>query len=163
MKIALINCFSGNVMSPDAPPYGLLYIGSALERAGYQVCVYDRHLNSKQDVSSFVCNILEEEFDVLGLGGIASAYKDAIEIASCFKKSAPQKKIIVGGYLGSTAKALLKKANIEAVVLGEGEISTIKLLRALSNGEPLEDVPCIAFLRQWGDIYHSTRKPNRKS
>lgn len=145
--IVLINCYSGNPMPPDAPPYGLLYVGSALQRAGYDVQIFDRHLGSTQDTISFCEQFLTEKNQIFALGGVASAYKDAIEISSYLKSQKPSCKIIAGGYLGATAECLLLKAPIDAIVRGEGEITAVKLVEALINNKPLEDIRGISFLK----------------
>jgi anaerobic magnesium-protoporphyrin IX monomethyl ester cyclase len=156
--ITLINCFSGNPCPPDAPPYGLLYVGSAIQRAGFPVRIYDRHLDIQMDVKKFCDQLISEEYHVLGLGGVASAYKDAIQIASYIKRKKPESKIIVGGYLGSTAEQLLIHAPIDAVVRGEGEITTIELLWALLQNKPLADIPGLIYLNE-GEII---KTPYRK-
>lgn len=145
--IILINCFSGNPMPPDAPPYGLLYVGSALQRAGYKVLIYDRHLNIAQDTVSFCEQFLTNDCQIFGLGGVASAYKDSIELALYLKSRRPSCKIIVGGYLGATAHCLLHRAPIDAIVRGEGEITAVELVDALLNGKPLADIHGISFLK----------------
>ena len=146
-KITLINCFSGNLAPPDAPPYGLLYVGSALRRAGYKVRIYDRHLDVRQDIISFGEIVLNSDDEVFGLGGVASAYKDAVELAIFLKKRRPGCKIIVGGYLASTARSFLRRAPIDLVVKGEGEITTIEAMDALLEGRPLDKIKGIAFLK----------------
>ena len=145
--IVLINCFSGNPVPPDAPPYGLLYVGSALQRSGYSVQIFDRHLDITQDTISFCEQFLTEKNQIFALGGVASAYKDAIEIASYLKSQKPSCKIIAGGYLGATAECLLFKTPIDAIVRGEGEITAVKLVEALINNKPLEDIRGISFLK----------------
>lgn len=156
--ITLINCFSGNPVPPDAPPYGLLYVGSAIQRAGLAVRIYDRHLDIHQDVKSFCDQLLTQEDQIFGLGGVASAYKDAVQIASYLKKHKPECKIIAGGYLGSTANLLLSKAPIDAVVRGEGEVTTIELLDALRENKSLAEISGITYSKN-GVI---TNTPNRK-
>ena len=156
--VTLINCYSGNPIPPDAPPYGLLYVGSAIQRAGFPVRIYDRHLDIKLDVKTLCDQLLSAGYQIFGLGGIAAAYKDAVQIASYIKDRKPECKIIVGGYLGSTANQLLIHAPIDAVVRGEGEITTIELLGSLMQSKPLADIPGISFVRD-GKIVNT---PNRE-
>lgn len=157
-NITLINCFSGNPMLPDAPPYGLLYVGSALQRAGHKVRIHDRHLNVYQDVVSFGEKLLDGAGEIFGLGGVASAYKDAVELASYLKSRKPGCKIIIGGYLASTARCLLREAPVDIVVRGEGEITAVEAVDALLKGSPLDDIRGIAFLKD-GVIVNT---PNRE-
>lgn len=156
--IALINCYSGSPAPPDTPPYGLLYVGSALKRAGYAVSIHDRHLDSHQDVATFASKLLESRAQVFGLGGVASAYKDALELATYLKKQKPGCRIIAGGYLGSTLQSLLRKAPVEFVVRGEGEITAVEAMDALIKDRPLDDIRGISFLK--GGIVFNT--PNRE-
>ncbi len=157
-NIMLINCFSGNPVPPNTPPSGLLYVGSALQRAGYKVRILDRHLDIHQDVVSFGEKLLDGDHEIFGLGGVASAYKDAVELASYLKSRKPGCRIIAGGYLSPTAQCLLRKAPVDVVVRGEGEITAVEVVNALSKGRPLDDIPGITFLRD-GVIVNT---PNRE-
>lgn len=157
-NIMLVNCFSGNPAPPDTPPYGLLYVGSALERAGHKVRIRDRQLDARQDVVSFGEKLLDGDDEIFGLGGVASAYKDAVELASYLKSKRPECKIIAGGYLASTAHCLLRKAPIDVAVQGEGEIATIEAVNALLEDKPLDDIHGVTFLRD-GVIINT---PNRE-
>ncbi|MFA6030799.1 MAG: radical SAM protein [Elusimicrobiota bacterium] len=157
--ITLINCFSGNPVPPDAPPYGLLYVGSALKRAGYPVRIVDRHLDQGQSVDALCRSLLNgDEEQLFGLGGVASAYKDALEIAVRLKELKPRCRIVAGGYIGSTAHLLLLKAPIDAVVRGEGEITTLELLDALLEGRPLAGVHGLIHVRD-GTVVSTPARP----
>lgn len=145
--LTLVNCFSGNPVPPDSPPYGLLYVGSALRRAGHEVRILDRHLDIRQDAESFGEKLLDLGGDIFGLGGVASAYKDAVELASYLKKRRPGCKVIAGGYLASTVQSLLRNAPVDVAVRGEGEITAVELADALMNGRPLDDVRGITFMK----------------
>lgn len=133
-------------MPPDVPPYGLLYVGSALQRAGYKVRIFDRHLHINENVASFCSQFIAGDNAIYGLGGVASAYKDAIEIAAYLKNKSPGCKIITGGYLGATAHCLLQRAPIDGNVRGEGEVTAVELVNALIENKPLKDVLGISFL-----------------
>jgi radical SAM superfamily enzyme YgiQ (UPF0313 family) len=146
-NIKLINCYSGNELPPDAPPYGLLYAGSALQRAGHEVRIFDRHLDGGQDVASFGESLLKGGGEIFGLGGVASAYKDAVELASYLKSRKPGCRIIAGGYLASTVQSLLRNAPVDAVVRGEGEITVVEVTDALLKGGPLDNIRGITFLK----------------
>lgn len=158
IDIALINCYSGNPAPPDTPPYGLLYVGSALQRMGYQVCIHDRHLDCQQDVVSFGEMILAGDDEIFGLGGVASAYKDAVELARFLKNKKPSCRIIVGGYLASTARCLLREAPVDFIVHGEGEITTVEAMDALLAGRSLDGVRGVSFIKD-GAIINT---PNRE-
>lgn len=157
-NITLINCFSGNPCPPDAPPYGLLYVGSALQRAGHKVRILDRHLDIRQDVILFGEKALGGGDEIFGLGGVASAYKDAVELAFFLKNRRPGCRIVVGGYLASTSRCLLREAPVDLIVRGEGEITAVQAVDALLEGRPLNDVRGIAFLKD-GVIVNT---PNRE-
>lgn len=152
-NIILINCFSGNPVPPDAPPYGLLYVGSALDRAGHNVKIFDRHLDVTENLDLFLKDIIKEDCDIYGLGGVASAYKDAIEISRYLKDKKPNCKIMVGGYLG-TAKIILKNAPVDVIVRGEAEITAPELVDALMSSKALDYVHGITFLKD--NDYHLT-------
>jgi hypothetical protein len=78
--------FSGNPTPPDALPYGVLYVGSALERTGHSVRMSDRLSDVTENLDAFLEDIVTEDCDIYGLDSVASAYKDAIELARHLKK-----------------------------------------------------------------------------
>lgn len=68
---------------------------------------------------------------------------DVIETARLVKQECPDIFISLGGYTASAfAEEILDKYHfIDAIIKGEGELPTVKLVQALANNEPLDDIP----------------------
>lgn len=116
------------------PPLGLLALGAVLEEAHYQVKVHDSDLlnSSLEDV---VNQVKQYQPDFIGIYCNTSNYHWVIEYADNIKKhsSAP---ICLGGPhpIIEPEKVLANKA-IDLIVMGEGELTIIELLKALSDGQ----------------------------
>ena len=136
-------------------PLGLLYVASALEKAGHEVQVYDAvvqantdepaaqgpggmyHLGATWDEISGVVECANA--DVVG---ISSQYTNqtpcAMKTAEVVRDVSKRATVIVGGASVSIMPAafLDECAAVDYVVIGEGEVTMVELLASLSsNGE----------------------------
>ena len=158
MKILLINPPIREWAKPNIFPSGLGYIASVLLREGHQVEVLDinGYRFSKEEVEK---KIKESDFDVVGIGGIVTVYKYVKWLAGILKKYHPDKKIIVGGSVGSSIpKIMLEKNPVDIVCIGEGEETIIDLIKALENNEDLAKVKGIWYKDMSGRIYQTERR-----
>jgi len=94
--------------------------------------VTDLHLKNP-DVLMFSCYIWNVNF--------------TFEIINLIKKIHPQMMIVVGGPEVSfdVRERLMEHPSIDIISMGEGELTTKRLLKALANNAPLADVPGIAY------------------
>lgn len=158
MRIALVNCYSGCPIPPGIPPYGVLYVGSALKRSGHDVHIFDRQLDIRESVSSFCKRLTKDKYDIYGLGGVTSCYQEALEIVKYLKNQDKKPIVIVGGYLSSPYKVLLKNVPVDAVVHGEGEITAVELVKAFEAGRNIDDIDGISFCRDGNVIKTKNRE-----
>jgi len=128
-------------------PQGLAYIAAVLVREGYEVEIYnqdkhhypDRHLTEYLD---------KNKFDVVGVSIIAGyyQYRKLLNISESINKSKHRPFYIIGGHGPSPEPVFfINKTYADVVVIGEGEITIIELLDALSKKKPLHDVKGIAY------------------
>ncbi|TBR14791.1 radical SAM protein [bacterium] len=159
MKVLLINPPIREWAKPNVFPSGLGYIVSVLVREGHTVEVLDinAHRWNRVEVEEKIKNA---KFDVAGIGGIVTTYKYVKWLSGVLKKHHPQKKIIVGGSVGtSISKIMLDNNPVDIICLGEGEETTRELFGALDNGD-LSKVKGIMYKDDSGKIFkNDTRQP----
>lgn len=140
------------VMRPY-PPLGLLYIASYLREHGVDSAIFDttfstrpeleRHLlDTRPDVVAFYVNLMTRP-SVLRL----------IRFIRSRPELRPSKVIIGGPEVRAHAREFLAHG-ADAVVIGEGEVTTLELLRALERGgssEALAGVDGIGYRNRAGD------------
>jgi anaerobic magnesium-protoporphyrin IX monomethyl ester cyclase len=154
MRILLINpphtAIGSRIPIEHLPPLGLLSIGGPLLDDGHDVQLLDAEFGPLS-VDEIVKRVLETNPDTILLGhsGSTSAHPTVAEITSQVRQIAPQIKIVYGGVFPTYhwRDVLEQEPQINVVVRGEGEETARRVMRALENGEALEEIPGIAFLK----------------
>ncbi len=159
MKVLLINPPIREWAKPNVFPSGLGYIVSVLVHEGHIVEVLDinAHRWNKIEVEERIKNA---KFDVAGIGGIVTTYKYVKWLVEVLKKHHPQKKIVVGGSVGTSISEIMLNNNpVDIVCLGEGEETARELFTALDGGD-LSKVKGIMYKDDSGKIFkNDTRLP----
>ncbi len=139
MKITLIRA---RVSNAPEPPLGILSIATLLNKKGYNVQILDP---SPEDVKFFK-EIKDFNPDVLGISILTTQYERAKEIAEWAKENL-KNVILVGGGIHPTAlpKRTLKELGLDAVVIGEGEITFLDLVENLSNRSKWKNIKGLCF------------------
>ncbi|NOQ28815.1 MAG: TIGR04014 family B12-binding domain/radical SAM domain-containing protein [Methanosarcinales archaeon] len=127
------------IVSPDLYTYGSMVIGGVLRDAGFNVT-----LTKNTDVSADTDIILLSLYSTLHL--LDSRIRNFAEQSS--------KPIYVGGPVSAYPDIILGELDVDGVIVGEGEESTVELLR---NGVS-EDISGIAF-RNDGEIIRTEPVP----
>lgn len=142
------------------PPLGLAYIGAVLENSGHKVKILDTvalnwrtpikikdriHLGQKWEHISD--EIKRTKPDVVGISCPFSCQSDdAHEVAQLVKAYDPDVPVIMGGAHPSTLpNRVLRDQNVDYVVIGEGELTMLDLLKTLSKETPLNDIDGLAY------------------
>lgn len=146
MKLLLINPPIREWAKPNCFPLGLGYIASILRNNGHEVEVMDINAH-RWDRQAVEKKIADASFDIIGIGGIITVYhyvKWLIEIA---KKYHPEKKVIVGGSVGTSIPHIIfEKTQADIVCISEGEITIVDLCEALGDrNKELREVDGIWF------------------
>lgn len=126
-------------------PLGILMLCATLrERLGITPIIYDINANINNDEiknsDSFYENaaesILRTKPDVLGFMSECDSYHHVLQICKKVKEKKPECFIVLGGpHATAVAMPTMKKWNcVDAVVLGEGEITFTELAQALQSG-----------------------------
>jgi anaerobic magnesium-protoporphyrin IX monomethyl ester cyclase len=170
-KILLIQppSFSNKVRSDMNPnvPLGIAYIAAVLDKGGYQVKMLDAfiedwHRETRvapevilvgmrfEDIKAVIA---AEAPDVVGITSMFTFQRrNAHKIAALAKEVDPSIVVIAGGaHPTSAPEMVLPDANIDVIVLGEGDNSIIPLLQAIEMGGDLRTLDGIAF-RNGSDV-----------
>ena len=141
-------------------PLGSLYVAGYLKKHGYEDIEF-----YSQDIYHYPENHLTEylsknKFDVIGIGFVAGYFqhKKILSICNAINVSKNRPFVVLGGH-GPTPipEFYIKATGADAVVMGEGEIPFLNLVKALERGAPLDGVKGIAF-RKGNDVVVNERE-----
>ena len=158
MKILLISYDNGSHISYF--PLGLAYIASACRNAGHEVVIYNQDIYHwpEEHLTKLLDN---QKFDVVGIGVIGGyyQYRKLLKISEAINKSKQRPFYIMGGHGPSPEpEYFLRKTGADVVVIGEGELTIVELLDAISKSKDLSSVDGIAFINQAKNEFVQTRK-----
>ena len=135
----------------SVPPIGIFYVGALLKENGYDVRIYNWHdANLTPNIIPDI--IKKEQPDIIGFSILHANRWGGIDIAKIAKNLNPGIKIVFGG-IGATFlwdHLLTHFHDIDYIVLGEGEIPFLQLVKALGAGahDEIPHIPGIAFRHQ---------------
>ncbi len=147
MKILLVAYDNDSYISVF--PLGLAYIASACRKAGHEVKIYNQDVYHWPD--RHLTEILNKEhFDMVGVGVIGGyyQYRKLLKISDAVNQAKNRPFFVIGGHGPSPEpEYFLRKTKADAVVIGEGEITIVALLKALEKKTDFTNVSGIAFLK----------------
>jgi len=142
----------------NSPPLGLAYLAAVVERAGGRVALMDAAVEDLS-MEETVERIARFAPDVVGLTSTTNFFCNALELAEALKKTLPGVTLMLGGpHVSSHVEETLTNAGFDFACVGEGETTTLELLRALAAGESLREVAGIAF-RDRGAVVRTAPRP----
>jgi len=127
-------------------PSGFGYIASVLLKGGHDVSVLD--INGYRYLKSEVEDKIKgANFDLFATGGLITKYKYVKWLCNLIKKYHPNKFVVVGGALATSAPELvINKMDANAIILGEGENTILELANALEKKSNLKEVNGLWFM-----------------
>ena len=149
MKILLVKPFDPygegyyNSFGIRMPPLGLAELAGGLRDAGHEVAILDRMIYYDPP-EEFAKKAIT--YDAIGFTTVASSYyPDAKETVAAIK--ALDKDIITfaGGHHATFMYPIVLRDGFDYVVRGEGEQTSVELMRSLSSGKPPSEVDGIAY------------------
>ncbi len=133
--------------STVAPPHSLLTIAAPVMRAGYSVTVLDQR---DQPITPMALkSLISSDLLCVGISAMTGTQvRNALEIAGMVREIAGASIPIVWGgpHPSVVADQTLDDDNVDIVVVGEGELPFLSLVKALDGKTSLHDVPGIRFL-----------------
>lgn len=142
-------------------PQGIGYLASVLRAAGHEIVIYNQDVYHYPE-SHLTEYLTKNHFDVVGVGvtGGYYQYRKLLRISDAIGQVPERPLYIMGGHGPSPEpEYFLRKTKADAIVIGEGEISTQNLLEAFEKGKPLNGVKGIAFLDDDGRCVITERQP----
>jgi anaerobic magnesium-protoporphyrin IX monomethyl ester cyclase len=134
-------CGFDNNKSDDRERYhighGLASVGASAKEAGYNVNLIDLRRLTGWD--EFVSKIKSDPADVYGISISQADCKPGAELIDKIKEALPDSKIIVGGIHPSIFPFAYKDKGV-TVVVGEGEITFVDLLKLVEEGSLLPSI-----------------------
>ena len=155
MKIILIypNFLDKRIHAYDisVPPMGIYYVGAMLMENGHDVQIFNWH-NANQTPHMMSDIIKKERPDIIGFSILHANRWGGIDMAKIAKKIDPDITIVFGGIGATFLWDLLLSHfhDIDYIVLGEGEIPFLQLVKALSEDsrDKIPHIPGIAFRQE---------------
>lgn len=154
------------------PPLGVAYIASYLLHYGHKVNIIDALGEDPAQINSFkkgaflrglsfgqIVENIDKKTKLIGISNLFSfAYPAVEDLISIIKKVFPEIQIILGGPHPSAlfSSILEENENVDYVAIGEGEQTTLELIRALSNDLPLENLSGLAIRDKNGNVVRLT-------
>lgn len=130
----------------DNEHMGLLYIGTVLKEAGHKVKIIGTERFFP--LQKILKEISRFKAQVIGISIPTALVNTAQKIAKFIRQNFPEIKIIAGGPHPTILPfETMQDGNIDICVLGEGELTVIDLIKAISENGPLDEIPGIAYLK----------------
>ncbi len=158
IKVLLINPPGFGDTAGEGINVGLGCLAAAVQNAGYDVKVLDLNTTLKAPDSQRIDSCLSWLPDMVGLSINSFNVLSAIKIGGLFKARLPNASFWAGGpHITITKSDFLKEYfNIfDGLVIGEGDITIVELLAALSKAEfdTLNAIPGLVIKTKNGDIH----------
>jgi anaerobic magnesium-protoporphyrin IX monomethyl ester cyclase len=163
MKFSFINPSQAtgdlDMCSRAWPPLGILYIAGVLTREAIEVSMLDQTARgfSGEQVLDWV---KKEDPDILGFSVLQSAATEASRLAQLVKAWNPNVTIVMGNYHATfnDMRILKKYPCVDVIVRGEGEYTSLDLVKRLTKRGDLREVEGITF-KDNGDIISTPDRP----
>jgi len=154
-KVALVK-ISNSSVSWKSPPLGLLYVGGALRRNGYDVKIY--HVMSSQ-ISHAAKEIVKENPLFAGFSVLTGQTIQACaDLSKRLKESGGIPIVWGNAHPSLLSEQCLGEDYIDYVVIGEGEETSVELANALSEGADVSSIHGLGYKND-GQIIVNPRRP----
>ncbi|MCE5327925.1 MAG: B12-binding domain-containing radical SAM protein [Planctomycetaceae bacterium] len=145
MKIMLIQAEPPDDIQDFNFPMGYAALDSVLSQAGHEVRIVSTvayHLLDK-DIAA---RILDFKPHLVGIGGMWPYLPRVEMLVRLVRDTWPQARIVLGGWMVTYLPQLvLRKAQPDFCIAGEGEWAMLKLANALADGGDYSQIPGVSF------------------
>lgn len=141
-------------------PIGSAYIAAVLKKEGHDVHVYNQDKEHYPD-EHLTHHLESNHYDVIGVSVIGGYYqhRKLLGLSRAINNSKYRPFFIIGGHGPSPEpEYFLKKTMADVVVIGEGELTVVELLKAIANNSSLEGILGIAY-RDGEEVVINDRRP----
>lgn len=139
-----------------SPPLGIAYVASVLAQHGYNVKALDLYY---VDFETAKEQIRRELGRIVGVACFSEQRVTALRLIEYIRSLSPEVFIAMGGMHGHYLyEQLLTAYPIDAIVLGEGELTFLELAQRVLSHQSLADTPGLAFKAAHGVAVTKPRK-----
>src|SRR3972149_7563295 len=140
------------------PPLGLGYLAAVLEKAGYEVRLFDLFDVTFEEAERM---IKEEKADVVGISCNLTDFRwSSIRLAQIAKRVNPNVVVVMGGsHVTNLYRQILENFPVDFVFRFEGEFTLLELVQTLESRGDLRDVEGIAFKDKAGVVVKNEDRP----
>ena len=145
---------------------GMPYLAGALKAAGHEVIganIY--HLWCHGSAPLTLERVLREKIEkyrpqLIGVGGLAGDYFFVRDAISFCRQIAPETPIVCGGgIITYDSDFSFSQFKSDFAIIGEGEISIVKLVEYLEKGGELNSIPSLAYWKNGQAIFNEVKYP----
>jgi len=114
-------------------PIGIATIASYLRKEGIRVEVIDI-IGENLSRDDFIERLKKTDAQIFGIGGLITAFNEVVWIADTIRKVQNSAFIFAGNSVAYTIpEILLNNSEIDVVVMGEGEITSVELINSINS------------------------------
>lgn len=146
-RVLLIRTYRDVGAGGAVPPSGLLYVASALRKAFPGDCEIKFLDTAFESDPAAAVTAAARDFspDLAGFSVLSCEAGFALSLAAAVKKARPSVFTVFGGpYASVSPEEALAGGSVDACVIGEGEITAVELLSAVSSGRGAAGLPGVA-------------------
>ena len=127
-------------------PYSLLCLGTYLRNNNIDVDIVDC-VAEKMSVEELLKIVKKNKYDIVGFTSFTFSAPRVFEAAHLIKDTLPNVVIVFGGIHATVLplESLEECAALDYVVIGEGELTLLSLVKQLESGNSIENIPNIAY------------------
>jgi radical SAM superfamily enzyme YgiQ (UPF0313 family) len=137
---------TSSVLGITAPPLGLAYLASTLEKDGHSVKIIDGSALGIP-LLSIEREVKKDKPDIIGVTSTTPAIRDALAIVETVRNACPDAVTVMGGPHASfvPSETLRKCPQLDIVCVGEGERTIHELAQAVEGKMSLSNVRGIVY------------------
>lgn len=140
-------------------PLGIYYLAAYIRNYGYEVNVCDAEAE-KLSLEAILDELRKFNPTVIGLSSTTVAFHRVLELAEAIKNTFKSVPVVLGGaHVTSNSDQALSFSAFDYGVIGEGEVTFLELLNALTGNKPVESIHGIAYKNCSGEV---VRTPARE-
>lgn len=140
-------------------PLGLAILSAVAEQSGHIVKVLDMH-NLRLPDSELENELLNNKYSVVLIGGFAMQVKNIAKLTKIIRVAQPECQIVIGGVgVSDIPEIALNYTGVDAVAIGESELTLPNLLKSIEIGKPYEGVLGYVYRGKNGNIVKNPRGP----
>lgn len=138
---------------------GLGYIGAVLLKNGYECDIYELPVE-QCSLSDFINKINEKNYNIIGISTYYYNVRNAMKIVLRVKTAYPNTFVFLGGFLPTLSYKSLLESGLEfdCCEIGEGEYTTLELVKAIENGSDWRQIDGLVYLKDGKVVKTNPRK-----